>query len=762
MTYANTGSAREGRGERSAQPQERGVCTKERVQKSVGCQRSSRRSKPWGKRLAKGIVESNCNGHGSPEEAEGPAPETLIGALSCEAQPSDSFRVPRIFQGTLTLFLSPAPMVRLSDPPQKDIERGRVEVSLAEMNSGTVTVGSRTVADFCAWIRHAEQHLKDAVITDVSWWECKLGLKHQSLLLRFEHTDATRTSAYYLTLERAGRTTFDPRAIDKATICGSCDARDEEFLAQHLLCFALVRKLDSEVIPRHTRVVLPAFYDFLDHKWRGPPATLAHLASYLEIIVARQPNYTLSSSNCFWFSRHIMHALGLLHYSFPFIAYETNSRKFIFPRTVRRSTGSITVEEWAANDPSSIGLFFRFLHYEEWRNGLLLFRRLSVILAVLVACGVGIACAFIVYPRTFTWYEQKVPVVFAILLTVLIVVGALALMRILFRPILLRSVTLLTRWIIRRPTAAVIQEIESRHRSAEAIRGDFIPTPIPLYLRLYYRYRNGRIELAPHVDVVPGQRPPSWFSEWRKVNFAPPKLGRRRGEVFGFTTAVFPSQRELPEPWERDQQIYAPAQGDYHHTLSRLRNRSQDVSWTDRNILQQNLCHELIRMIWLGDDPAGDIWRLGGICHLTGGPEQLVSGGILPLVGLLLASSHIREQIAACKVLAPIILYLEPATRNDMLGKLRETMRDPANDSKLAVEILEVMEQAESKDVRGFPEGLGWIFNPLSSLPLLADGLTVDSSDPTIIAHRPPPPPRPPPRPPSSASVSYLAVPPMG
>ncbi|KAJ7056460.1 hypothetical protein C8F01DRAFT_1233992, partial [Mycena amicta] len=575
-----------------------------------------------------------------------------------------------------------------------DIERGRVNVGLEEMNSATVTPGSRTLADFCAWIQHAEQHIKDAVITDISWWECQLGLKHQSILLRLEHTDpnTSNSRAYYLTLERAGRTTFDPRAIDKATISESCTVGDEEFLGQHLLLFALLRKCDSEIIPRDTNVVIPAFYDFLDHKWRGPPATLADLASYLQVIVSLKPNYAISSSNCFWFSRHIFHIIGLLHYSFSFIAFEIHPKKFIFPRNLRRRIASITTEEWAAHDPSSIGLLFRFLHYEEWRNGFLLLRRLSLIMAVLIAGGVSTGFGLIFYPYIFHSYPGvEVSMVVTVGTTILAICGILLLQRILFPPVLRLAVTLLTKWIIRRPTAAVIKQIES-HRQPDAVRGDFIPVSIPMYHRLSVKSHNhrdnGYVTLAPHISVLSGQRPPSWLSEWFKVYFKPLPIERER--TWSYTRAVFPCPRELPEPWEHEAQIYAPGRVAYDLALEELQDQNQDCiplsKCTSQQILQQKRLSELIRIAVIDQNSvyseeilpnsADSCMKLLEICKLPEGAVQAVAAGAVEMIELSLALPNFGWQSAVI-ILDQLLPHLSPSMQAKLISMMHEHIKDP-------------------------------------------------------------------------------------
>jgi hypothetical protein len=148
---------------------------------------------------------------------------------------------------------------------------------------------------------------------------------------------------------------------------------------------------------------IPAFRDFLDEKWRGPPLTLGILGGYLSILIQEQSLYSLTKANCFWFSQHLMHVIGLRHYSFPFIATSIPNHKFLFPRAqVNPDALSFkedprvleTLARCELHDPSSIGLLFRLLRYEEWRHGILMFRRLilmrlATLPIVYVATGFG-------------------------------------------------------------------------------------------------------------------------------------------------------------------------------------------------------------------------------------------------------------------------------------------------------------------------------------------------------------------------------------
>ncbi|KAJ7061819.1 hypothetical protein C8F01DRAFT_146285 [Mycena amicta] len=437
--------------------------------------------------------------------------------------------------------LPPSAMRPLASEFPSDVERGRVDVHLEEMNSSSIPLGSTTIEDFCTWISdRADVAVKDSVITDISWWEEQAGLRHQLVVLRFEHTEASGDiRVYYIKLERAGRTTCNRRAIDKATISKRAETSNVMFLKRHMLFFALLRTKHAVFLPTGTSAI-SAFQDFLDHKWRGPPATLKDLARYLNVIVAREPNYTLWSSNCFWFSRHVMHIIGLRHYSFKFIAFTMETSKFALPRTadnMHYGTTEIKEHEWKAHDPSSIGLLFRFLHYEEWRNGILIFRRLIIIVSALFYGGITVGSGYGFYHLFLSTDVQPSTAQKAGYITML---GVAALCCVIALPTIRGSVGLLTRWRIRGATADLVRVIEVESEDApDCVRGDFIPPEIPLY-----KHDVGHI--------------------------------RRSGS--SYTMRVVPQPRELPTPWEREAQIYAPGRQEYDAALDSMRNLGPTVS----------------------------------------------------------------------------------------------------------------------------------------------------------------------------------------
>ncbi|KAJ7203139.1 hypothetical protein GGX14DRAFT_462136, partial [Mycena pura] len=419
-----------------------------------------------------------------------------------------------------------------------DAERARMDIQLEELTNDTISEGSMTIQDFYTWIHSADVSVKSSLITDISWWEEKTGLKHQFVLLRLQHRDTSgETRSFCIKLERAGKAIgrFNTAAIDKATISSGAETSVPVVFEEHRLLFALVSSKNPVLLPPETEGV-PAFVDFLDQKWRGPHPTLQDLGRYLKVIVTREPNYSLTASNCFWFSRHVMHIIGLRHYSFPFIAFSIDTRKFVLPRDSENNNygiDKIEEREWKHHDPSSIGLLFRFLHYEEWRNGILMFRRLMIIFAVSLSCALSAASGYGFYrlfvaPPPGPSHSPSASAGYAAFLAI---AGILPLCRIIAPPIIRNSVTLLTHWRIRRATEAVVRTL-ARDDDPERVRGDFIPPKIPLF-----RERTGP------GRIVSGTLIPT------------------------YTMRVSMSPRELPIPWEREQQIYAPKREEYDAEL---------------------------------------------------------------------------------------------------------------------------------------------------------------------------------------------------
>ena len=127
-------------------------------------------------------------------------------------------------------------------------------------------------------------------------------------------------------------------------------------------------------------VSVSGFVDKLDDKWRGPPATLWHIARYVEAIVKLAPRYDLGIANCYYFARTLFYMIGLRHYSFHHLVSEDVKALEI------RSP---------IHDPSSISMLFRFFHREEKYNGVLLYKytvKWTMILLGITLLGIVVLC----------------------------------------------------------------------------------------------------------------------------------------------------------------------------------------------------------------------------------------------------------------------------------------------------------------------------------------------------------------------------------
>jgi hypothetical protein len=107
-----------------------------------------------------------------------------------------------------------------------------------------------TNEDFRWWIlSEASQSIQDSVITDVTWWEERhTVLKHQFIILRFEHTESGGPkSAYVVRLERAGKAiiSLTRPAIDKATISVPSPLVGHKFFDDYKLLFGLLNHPDT-------------------------------------------------------------------------------------------------------------------------------------------------------------------------------------------------------------------------------------------------------------------------------------------------------------------------------------------------------------------------------------------------------------------------------------------------------------------------------------------------------------------------------------
>ncbi|KAJ7060339.1 hypothetical protein C8F01DRAFT_1142332 [Mycena amicta] len=365
-------------------------------------------------------------------------------------------------------------------------------------STNSIPLGSLSVNAFCRWIRAAPPSMQNALVTDVAWWaETDTLLKHQCIFLQLRHTppdsdsDASQPEFYDIKIERLGKhfPSISRLATDTVTIEAVPAERawDSRLLENHTLFFAMVTHLGF-VFPRDPsapRIYFHrAFADIIDQRRQGPPLHLATLGRYLEVFSAQNPRYTLSSSNCFWYARLTFHVIALRHYSFPILATSFPPEKYLIPRltfiTIPENDMAqiIREENWLQHDPSSSGHVFRFLHYEELRNGTLMYRRLMHVVVALVMLCAGMASAYGWY-RLFLPLKLPQPIALAI--------GSRG------------AVRTLTRWHIRQQMEKLVRNLGQDE--------DYIPLKIPLTSILddedfrHPRWRSFVPEREPRIDA---------------------------------------------------------------------------------------------------------------------------------------------------------------------------------------------------------------------------------------------------------------------
>ncbi|KAF8307806.1 hypothetical protein DL93DRAFT_2171513 [Clavulina sp. PMI_390] len=239
--------------------------------------------------------------------------------------------------------------------------------------------GSMPDTAFCQWVLTSPAAVRNATIVDATWWRSKRAPFHHqfiALTVAYYPHESTRLFTYELILERIGKgRSFGQRAEHRVSIhqlsslVHLAEAND--------LIFGL---FDAESAPKSDLLgvtkLLPyisitrASRDSLDEKWRGPPATLAHIARYVQHIVLFAPRYNLSSTNCYYFSRLLMHVIALRHYSFRIMA--TRNASDFEPLSL-------------SHDPSSISSVFTFLQSQAQEDGVLMFHIGYTIMVMIIA-----------------------------------------------------------------------------------------------------------------------------------------------------------------------------------------------------------------------------------------------------------------------------------------------------------------------------------------------------------------------------------------
>ncbi|KAF7301070.1 Multiubiquitin chain binding protein MBP1 [Mycena indigotica] len=370
--------------------------------------------------------------------------------------------------------------------------------------------GEIPIKYLCAWSRTASMSMQNGVVTDVAWWaESDTVLRHQFVLLRLRRQSVDHLAELYydIKLERLGKhfPSFSPLASDTATIrrVSASQAWESKYIHNHTLFFALISHL-SFVWPKEDAAsplyFHRAFSDVLDEHRRGPPLRLRDLTYYLELLSSQSPNYSIASSNCFWYSRLLFHIISLRHYSFPILATCFPLEEYLIPvsegLTLDTRRKMVHEKTWLLHDPSSTGLVFRFLHYEERRNGLLMYSRLIGIIATIFISGTigGIAYGGL---RLSQWILGTREARFLLFNTLFwssilcLLLGALGVSAV------RNAVTALTQWQIRSKTEALMLSMDTP---------DYIPPILPL---------GSRYEDIPEIPFRRRQEK-IWFISFKK------------------------------------------------------------------------------------------------------------------------------------------------------------------------------------------------------------------------------------------------------
>ncbi|KAJ7062457.1 hypothetical protein C8F01DRAFT_99146 [Mycena amicta] len=409
---------------------------------------------------------------------------------------------------------------------------------------------SMTINTVCSWILNASPATRNSIITDVSWWaEAHTVLKHQFLVLRIDFGG----TFYDMKVERAGKVLTDQARvpIDKVTFMPAAYLT-EAFEKTHTLLFALLT--DVDIVPR-TSFCYGTFNDFLDYKWAGPAARLGDLPRYFEVIAAQAPKYSLTRGNCYFFARLLFHTIALRHYAFPLVATSIPTRKYVLPRTAENvfySTKKIQDDAWRRQDPSSISLVFRFLRYEEWRNGILMFRRIVIGITAVIYFGTlaGSGVAMIGLHTGVAVAVNKIGPAYVSVRSYVVGFIALALVFTMLSITVGRTIIAhLASTRIRTQTLAVMR-IFDVGSDPEAIRGDYDP---PLF---------------PFVRVQKEKKPKRFG-----IRFYGPGFRNRLPETMGISG----EERKLPSLWENEKQIYAPKSQEYWEAWEVLNSQQRQL-----------------------------------------------------------------------------------------------------------------------------------------------------------------------------------------
>ncbi|KAF8319356.1 hypothetical protein DL93DRAFT_177265 [Clavulina sp. PMI_390] len=254
-------------------------------------------------------------------------------------------------------------------------------------------LGTMSDHDFCSWVLASPSRIRNATVRDVTWWRShSRPFHHQFIVITVEYRNGfgAPVSTYDIKAERHGKgRNFGWLAEHRITI--SHTVPFESYLAKNSLLLGLIG--GGQAWGAGRRELPPsfetcdAFRDAVDEQWRGPPATLGHIARYIQSIVQLAPRYSLSSTNCYFFSRLLIHCIALRHYSFSRIA--TSSSFDLAPMSM-------------THDPSAISSVFHFLaRQERASNGILFYRVLYYVIVggLLLGCIVAYVVLLVIFAK---------------------------------------------------------------------------------------------------------------------------------------------------------------------------------------------------------------------------------------------------------------------------------------------------------------------------------------------------------------------------
>lgn len=180
---------------------------------------------------------------------------------------------------------------------------------------------------FLEWVNGSDR-VKAAKVTSIAWFRSNRNvLHHQFIIATVAYTarnDMVET-LYDIKIERMGRM-VGPGAKAKQTIT----IKQAVPLAENLrndaneLLLGLVDEHNS--LRDGSLPSQPLFSSYYDERWRGSEASLGLLARYSSVVVDNAPAYHLSSTNCYFYARLIMHIMIERHLSFEHAVFPSAHR----------------------------------------------------------------------------------------------------------------------------------------------------------------------------------------------------------------------------------------------------------------------------------------------------------------------------------------------------------------------------------------------------------------------------------------------------